>query len=732
MSSGYRRLSRHALTLLALGVGTSAQGQGLSSQSNWGGVGLLQTPSARMAEEGEFAFTASHTSPYDRYNVSMQPFPWLEGTFRYVNIVGLRYGLPELSGDQNLKDKSIDVKLRLWQESRRLPEVALGLRDVGGTGLFSGEYLVASKRFGAVDTSLGLATGYLGNRGDIGNPLGALNERYKTRPGGHEGAGRFSTRNIFRGRVGVFGGIAWQTPWERLLLKLEYDGNDYRDEPRDLEIEARSPINVGAVFTAHPNVQLSLGWERGNELMAGLTLRTNLARGGATPKPLDPPPPPLRPRAEIAATAANIAPAGPYRDAAEQANAEREDRLRALAGIDWEGVAEQLRGNAGLDVERISTRGGELIVHGRQTRYFYPAQGVGRTARILDAAAPAGFDWFTVGHTRAGMEIAETSVHRDSFADYVDHRTDLQALARNTEFAAPAAQRRDVLYEAPLERYAGGLSLGYGQILGGPDGFILYQFSAHYAASWRFRRNLWLDGVASYNLLDNYHRFRYDAPSRLPRVRTDMRRYVTTSDFTVPNLQLTATGQLSRDVYGMAYAGMLETMYGGIGGELLYRPLGQRWAIGVDANWVRQRAFEQDLRFRDYEIATGHASLYYQLGERQRVLATISAGRYLAGDWGATFNLSRVFDNGATMGAWATRTNVSSADFGEGSFDKGIYLSVPFDFMLPRSSRSRANLVWQPLTRDGGAALGRRYALYGLTGERDGDFLHNNFEHIGR
>ena len=40
---------------------------------------------------------------------------------------------------------------------------------------------------------------------------------------------------------------------------------------------------------------------------------------------------------------------------------------------------------------------------------------------------------------------------------------------------------------------------------------------------------------------------------------------------------------------------------------------------------------------------------------------------YLAGDVGATLNVERVFKNGVSMGAWATKTNVSSAQFGEGT-----------------------------------------------------------------
>jgi hypothetical protein len=82
------------------------------------------------------------------------------------------------------------------------------------------------------------------------------------------------------------------------------------------------------------------------------------------------------------------------------------------------------------------------------------------------------------------------------------------------------------------------------------------------------------------------------------------------------------------------------------------------------------------------------------------------------------------------MGAWATKTNVSAKQFGEGSFDKGIYFSIPFDLMSQRSSPSRANVVWQPLYRDGGARLGRRYNLYSLTDDRDGDGFEYNLDKI--
>lgn len=738
-----RGLTRLTLSVLALATATALQAQEgpRPTASEWGGIGLWQTPTARMAEDGDISFTASHNSPYTRYNVTLQPFSWLEGSFRYINVSNRRYGSQQLSGDQNYKDKSLDFKLRLWRESRWLPEVALGARDFGGTGLFSSEYLVANKRFGPIDASLGVATGYIGNRGDFGNPLSGIDDRFKTR-GGTGRWGDFSASSMFRGRVGVFGGLSYQTPWQPLLLKLEYDGNDYKHEPQDNNLEQDWPVNIGAVYSIRRNIQISAAWERGNTAMFALTLRGNPARSAAMPKLLDPAPEPLRDHrqpdnetdgdgvvrpAAIGTTAS--APTG------VEATTIGSNSALSSAGTtdpDWQDIATRLRDNAGLKVHTIARRGPELIVAGEQTSHRYSAQTLGRSARILDNALAPDIEWFTLVSERQGMPIVQTSVARNTFVDYVDHRVDLDKLKLGTEFRAPSWEHRDILYRAPFERYQGGFSLGYRQNLGGPDAFVLYQIAANYSGSFAFNRNVWLSGTVSGNLVNNYDRFHYDAPSGLPRVRTDLRQYMTTSDVTVPNLQLTATSRLGRDLYGMAYAGYLEWMYAGVGGELLYRPIGEPWAFGVNANWVKQRDYDQHAGLRDYSIGTGHATLYYTLDQRERMVASLSAGRYLAGDWGATLNVSRRFDNGVTMGAWATKTDVSSAEFGEGSFDKGIYISIPFDIVLPRSTRSRADLIWQPLIRDGGAMLSRKYSLYNVTSDRDERFFYDNLDKIDR
>ncbi len=709
------RPAAFALSLLALSLATELHAQQAppATASEWGGIGLLQTPTARMAEDGDIAFTASHNSPYSRYNLTLQPFPWLEGSFRYINVSNIRYGANKVSGDQNYKDKSIDFKLRLWSETPWTPDLAFGVRDLGGTGFFSSEYLVASKRFGPIDASLGLATGYLGNRGDFSNPLGLVSDRFKDRrpiaSSNIQDAGKFGISNMFKGPVGVFGGVTYQTPLNSLLLKVEYDGNDYRREPRRNNLAQSSPINLGLVYTPNRNVELTAAWERGEAAMFSLTLRGNPGHASSAPKPFDPPPQRI---VQLPSQHQGTASSSPAREPA------------------WAGIANELDNNAGLRVDSISHDGSELIIEGYQNRYASSAKGAGRAGRILANSIDGRYDWYTFRTTRMGMPVVDMSFKRETLEAYLDGRATEDDLRRSVEIAAPAERQVEQLYAASNRPWGGGFSLGYRQNLGGPDGFILYQISANASGSAFLNPNMWVTGTASANVINNYDKFRYDAPSRVPRVRTDIRKYLNTAELTLPNLQANVAGRLGRDTYGIAYAGYLEWMYAGIGGELLYRPMGESWAIGANLNHVRQRDFDQHFGLRDYGITTGHATLYYSFDSQNRVVGTLSLGRYLAGDYGATLNVARVFNNGMSMGAYVTKTDMSAKDFGEGSFDKGIYFSIPFDSVLPRSTRGQAAITWAPLIRDGGAMLGRKYSLYTLTGERDRRSFYENLQDV--
>ncbi|MDW2277615.1 YjbH domain-containing protein, partial [Vibrio sp. 1074] len=71
------------------------------SQMDFGGVGLMQMPTGRMAPEGEFNFSVTGSDEYLFYNVTLQVLPWLETTIRYTRVQDLPYStsLPDVDNE---------------------------------------------------------------------------------------------------------------------------------------------------------------------------------------------------------------------------------------------------------------------------------------------------------------------------------------------------------------------------------------------------------------------------------------------------------------------------------------------------------------------------------------------------------------------------------------------------------------------------------------------------------
>ncbi len=666
------------------------------SASDWGEIGLLQTPTARMAETGDISFNFSRVYPYGRGNIMFQPLDWLEAGFRYTNISNILYGPVAFSGNQALKDKSLDFKLRLATETAQSPAIALGIIDIGGTGLFSSEYLVANKRSGNLDLSLGIAWGYLGSRGNLKNPLSLLSSAYEQRPGSTStNGGTFNTKSFFRGRTALIGGLQYQTPWEGVVAKVELDGNNYQHEPSSNNQKAASPLNFGLNYRYSPSIDIGVGLERGNTVMLNLNFHGALNKV-VMPKLLDPAPVPVtaaRPAVAVDGTANGAEP--------------------------WSRTADDLTAQTQWRVLRITQAGSDLRVLIENAEGTYWQDRLDRAAAVLNRDAPPAISRFVLVFQQHGLRISENVILRNEWVkDHSEYRPPTERIPAVAALAPRPVPTGSELWNTDRAPYHFGIVPSIMENIGGPDGFILYQIGVAGVGDIKLGQNTWISGKLNYRLLDNYSHFVNDGPSLLPHVRTYLREYMTTSTATLPNLQVTHVGQLGDNQFYSAYAGYLEMMFAGVGAEWLYRPWQSHVAFGVDVNHVQQRDFQQNFGLRDYRVNTGHATLYWDTGWNDTHV-NFSVGQYLAGDRGATIDVSRTFRNGLTLGAFATKTNVSSAVFGEGSFDKGIYLSIPFDAFLPYSSPTTAHFLWSPLTRDGGARLMREQPLYALTSGRD-------------
>lgn len=666
--------------------------------SDYGSVGLLQNPTARMGKEGELAITYADMDEYRRYTVNLQLLPWLETTAFYTQIPNRLYSnFPGFSGDNILTDKGFDVKARLWQESYWLPEVSVGLRDLAGTGLFDAEYVVANKRFGPLDFSFGLGFGRIGSADDVSNPFCELSSEYCDRKGGFSGGGgQLEYDQWFTGSAALFGGVEYQTPWEPLTLKAEYEGNDYSRDRAGVPIQVDSRWNFGANYKVTDWFDVQFSYERGNTFVFNFSLRTNFNELNQVKNTPDKTP----------------------------AQAPKND---SLSKVDWTAMRTELWRQGAFNGARFAATDDEVTMYAYHYRFRDSDEAYDRAARVLAAELPESVKTYNIVDQVLFDPNVNTQVNADAFkrrirnedpGKSVDDTDDLFTRVY-PEGKPPAGS--DEWKLNPDYRFSNsyGLKPFFTQDFGSPENFHTYQLGVYAFGRRWLTTDLEFFAEAGFNLANNYDEFNFvgGGPDQLPKVRTQVRRYVQ-NDVWLDTAQLTYHKRLGQDWFAMAYAGYLERMFGGAGAEILYRPIDSRWAFGAHVNRVKQRNFTGGTGFLDYEVTTGFVSAYYQMPWLSDSLLQLDFGQFLAGDKGVNVMFQKRFDSGVTAGAFAAFTDVSSEEYGEGSFTKGFFISIPFDLMSVRHTRERVGFSWVPLSRNGGQQLMRRTRLFDYTDDR--------------
>lgn len=658
--------------------------QPFRSQMVQGGTGLIQTPTSRMRQEGALAMNYTDNDQYRFWSVSMQLFPWMEATARYTDVRTQLYSPdPNFSGDQTLKDKGLDVKFRLWEESQYLPEISMGFRDFGGTGFFESEYVTMSKAYGYLDFHLGLGWGYMGTHSDFNNPFCEVSDRFCERPDGFEGrGGRVDYNQFFKGSMAVFGGVEYQTPWEPLKLMVEFEGNDYSND-RAGELEQKTRWNVGAIYR-WKDVDFSLNYQRGNTIGFGVSYRLNMDT--IRQAKFDPP------KQDLA----------------------KAQRPVDLSEVDINELRTNLYNSAGFFPADHHVDDKKAIFYGTQLAYRDQDEAVDRIGRVLASGLPDSVETYHIVEASRNQPMVDTVIDADAFKRHTLHEVlepNIQATYKRTDPSTTIENEYDPSINSGL---VFSTDFFWSQSFGNPEDFFLYQAGLLVSSGYVVNPNFGLFGSLRVNLFDNLDKFNFtvdNEDSALPRVRTFVREYVTRTDLGVDTLYLNWSDKIAKDWYAQAYGGYLETMFGGVGGEVLYRPIDSNIAFGFDVNYVQQRSFEDDFSFRDYKAFTGHASVYWRPEWLPDVQLTLSAGQFLAKDKGVNIDFAKRFDSGIIVGAFAALTNVSSEEYGEGSFTKGFYVSIPFDLFVPKSAKGRGRIPWIPIARDGGQMLSRPVRL---------------------
>ena len=605
-------------------------------------------PTARFYNESVYGFTLYDGNPDQKITMTSSPYDWMEASFFYTNVQGKRYCSDEFDPvcNQDYKDKGFNFKFRLKEEGI-FPAIAIGINDIAGTGLYSSEYVVASYGINNLDIHFGLGWGALnGSSNSFKNPLINIYENFGERPEPNESGdntGQFEAGRYFSGQT-VSPFFGISYVLNRnLRLKIE---NDTTLTPGIVGYDApNEEYSFGFEYDLNDNFSIGFTSERGNDISFRFVYKNNPK---STRKTYE------------------------YKKVKHENDVSKQKKL--IRNLERNGIG---------------------------------------VNRILESSEEIGLELTQFIHPN--LEMIDKIIKRASIEAGIEKeiKTELRIanLKASSEFTPEFEEVATVTYQRKKQKnFNSNTYLNFRPFLASREEFfkgaLLVENSSEYVIS----DNLIFSSNLKYSLADNFDDLTIPPVNTYPaQVRSDVKEYLRNFDDGVilGRAQLDFFVTPKNNHHFMFSAGILEEMFNGYGFEYLYFQQDKNYAIGFDIFNVKKRDYKLQFGTLDYENITGSVNFYFRNFKLIPFDAKISYGEYLAGDLGATIDLSRTFANGTKYGVFATFTDVSREQFGEGSFDKGIYFNIPIFGNLVSYS-------WRPLTKDPGQKLIRKNTLHDL------------------
>ncbi|MDE0784256.1 MAG: YjbH domain-containing protein, partial [Planktomarina sp.] len=252
-------LNSKFLRILFLMIASSASPLIAQNFNGFGFPGLVELPTARHMPAGELVFQQKLDRSLHRSNIMFQLTPNIATAFRYV---GQGRNSGNFYGGRHNWDRSFDLHIRLLEEQQYRPELSFGMRDFVGTGWYTSEYVVATKKYGPLDLTVGLGFGRLAGRNKISNPFAALAPKLKSRGSREIGlGGELEFGQWFSGPASTFFGAKIQMS-DKVAAAIEYNPDLMLQEAGYLSV--KSPINVGINYQLNESVELGVQKLHGN------------------------------------------------------------------------------------------------------------------------------------------------------------------------------------------------------------------------------------------------------------------------------------------------------------------------------------------------------------------------------------------------------------------------------------------------------------------------------------
>ncbi|MDC1007629.1 YjbH domain-containing protein [Gammaproteobacteria bacterium] len=616
--------------------------------NNHGIVGLINMPTARFYNEGVHGVTIYNSDPVQKMTLTSNPYDWLEASFFYMNLPKERI-CRAWNGEaicEGYKDKGFNLKLRLKEEGV-LPAIAIGLMDFAGTGKYQSEYIVSSYGINKIDMHLGLGWGRLsGSSSQIKNPLTYINDSFKERPEAYAGAGgEFNIGTYFSGpKAAPFYGISYSLN-NKTLLKIENDTIQAGRPGIPFLPYRKSNYSFGIDYSINSNFSLSIAHERGNYSSLKFVYKNN-------------------PKKSVKKYE--------YKKAEINADDNKYDKL-----------VKNLEEN-GIGVNRITETANSLGLE--LTQFIHPNFNL-----VEDIIAQASIDAGIKKNIKKDLKIADLTA--------ISEIDDVFEKSAKTIYERDTTRRLDTSTKIQFRPF-----------IASREEFFKGALLAENNTEFVIRENLFFNTNLKYSLWNNFDDLVFPPVDTFPaQVRSDVKQYLKNMNDGVligrAQFDYHLTPKINHHL--MLTGGILEDMFSGYGAEYLYFVPNVNYSFGVELFKVKKRDYQWGFGHLEYENTTLTANFYYRNYGTIPFDMKVSAGEYLAGDVGSTIEFSRTFKSGVKFGAFATFTDVTTQEFGEGSFDKGIFFKIPIYGNL-------IDYTWRPLTKDPGATLIRKNTLHDL------------------
>jgi hypothetical protein len=654
--------------------------------------GYFAMPSARMGEEGEIGFGYSHIPPYQNFNLRCQMFKQLEISGNYRVFRGVKDPVLSPFGFGDFSDKGANIKFALFlpeDSDYKLPGIAFGFEDFLGTRSFNAQYVVLTQVF--IDHDLEVSLGY----------------------GTERIHGFFGGFSIFPFRKSCWKYI------QQLSLAAEYDATAYLSKSREPHPKGRikkSPINFGFKYRLWEYLDFSLSYVRGDALAFSASAFYNWGETkGFLPKIDDV----LPYRAPINTEAIG------YRRPEEALVADLIFVFEQQGFSIWDIYLSY--DDCNRKILRIKTL---------NDTYRLESEVRCRLNHILAALTPSNVDKVIVVIDAEGFPIQEYHYNMEILKLYAAQQInsfELSILSPLTEVTYPDPYKSIHLFGCKRKCLNLELSPKTHTLFGSSTGKFKYTLGLHAAFNGYLWNDIYYNILIGWNFATNFGKINnFDRlnPSQLINVRTDSLSYFVQKGITLDQAYLQKNLNVGKSWYAKIAGGYFEEAYGGVAAEILYYPLNSGWVIGLEGALVKKRnykglGFTNKIRklfgfhptYHKFLGSQYFLNVYYDL-ECARVDFKISAGKFLANDWGVRNEISHYFPSGLRLTLWYTWTNGHDKINGRTYHDKGIGFSMPFDVFYTCSERSRWIYGMSAWLRDVGAKAYTGRELYELINDQ--------------